>query len=261
MALQVKDLVIGDGLPKIIVPVMAETTDAALLGIMEAADAQADCVELRADACPTLQANSPAEALAWVCSTAAAVEDLQPSMPVLFTLRSARQGGLANVNDKTYGEVVSCAIESGAFDLVDIEINQGDMLTKNLVRLARQHEVASVVSYHNFERTPSTEWMVSTITRMHDLGASIPKLAVMPQNKQDTLRLLAATEEVTGNRGINPVITMAMGPNGTLSRLVGEAFGSAMTFASLAQASAPGQVGIAQTRAVLQAVHTATAAG
>ena len=66
----------------------------------------------------------------------------------------------------------------------------------------------------------------------------------MPQSRADVLELLAATAEMTDHHPETPVITMSMGALGAVSRLCGEAFGSAMTFANPGQASAPGQVSL-----------------
>ena len=52
-----------------------------------------------------------------------------------------------------------------------------------------------------------------------------------------------------------PVITMSMGALGAVSRLSGEAFGSAMTFANPGTASAPGQVGLDVVNAVLDSLR------
>ena len=48
---------------------------------------------------------------------------------------------------------------------------------------------------------------------------------------------------------------MSMGTLGAVSRLAGEAFGSAMTFANPGQASAPGQVSLEVVNEVLDALH------
>ena len=67
--------------------------------------------------------------------------------------------------------------------------------------------------------------------------------------------LLAATAEMTDHHPETPVITMSMGPLGAVSRLCGEAFGSAMTFANPGTASAPGQVGLDVVNAVLDSLR------
>ena len=77
---------------------------------------------------------------------------------------------------------------------------------------------------------------------MQAAGADLPKLAVMPQSRRDVLALLAATAEMAERHPATPVITMSMGALGAVSRICGEAMGSAMTFASAGKASAPGQI-------------------
>ena len=67
--------------------------------------------------------------------------------------------------------------------------------------------------------------------------------------------LLAATAEMTDHHPETPVITMSMGALGAVSRLCGEAFGSAMTFANPGTASAPGQVGLDVVNAVLDSLR------
>lgn len=257
----VKNLSIGEGLPKIIVPLMGKTVHDLVGDAQEAISAGADCLEWRADFFEGVANNCSTEALGvatrQIEDAAASLREAAPDAPLLFTLRTASQGGNVNLSTSNYVELVQSAIESRAFNLVDIELNQGDLPVKKLVRCAAEHECVSLVSYHNFNETPSIEWMASTLVRMHDLGADVPKLAVMAKSKQDSLRLLAATDEVAHTRNIGPLLTMAMSENGALTRLLGEAYGSAMTFASVKETSAPGQMSIEQTRAALNALHEA----
>ena len=77
----------------------------------------------------------------------------------------------------------------------------------------------------------------------------------LPRCRSDVLELLAATAEMADLHPKTPVITMSMGALGAVSRLAGEAFGSAMTFANPGQASAPGQVSLDIVNEVLNALH------
>ena len=90
---------------------------------------------------------------------------------------------------------------------------------------------------------------------MQQAGADLPKVAVMPQSRIDVLELLAATAEMADQHPETPVITMSMGALGAVSRLAGETFGSAMTFANPGQVSAPGQVSLNIVNEVLDALH------
>ena len=78
--------------------------------------------------------------------------------------------------------------------------------------------------------------LVSRMVAMQQAGANLPKLAVMPQSRADVLELLAATAEMADRHPETPIITMSMGALGAVSRLSGEALGSAMTFANPGQA-------------------------
>ena len=108
-----------------------------------------------------------------------------------------------------------------------------------------------VASNHDFHKTPAQEEIVSRLKKMQELGADIPKIAVMPQNKKDVLTLLAATEEMATEYADRPIITMSMAGTGVISRLCGEVFGSALTFGAVGKASAPGQMGAEDLKTVL----------
>ena len=116
-----------------------------------------------------------------------------------------------------------------------------------------------VASNHDFDKTPEKEELVHRLCKMQELGADIPKIAVMPQNKKDVLTLLAATEEMASEHADRPIITMSMAGTGLVSRLCGEVFGSALTFGAVGKASAPGQMNAADLNTVLNLIHNSIA--
>ncbi len=89
---------------------------------------------------------------------------------------------------------------------------------------------------------------------METLGADILKLAVMPETSEDVLDLLQTTAQISAQT-MHPIITMSMGKLGVISRISGATFGSAVTFATVGQASAPGQIPLDKMRAILQAIN------
>src|SRR5699024_2118895 len=106
-----------------------------------------------------------------------------------------------------------------------------------LVEKAKEYGVFVVMSRHHFQSTPSEEIITSTIINMIAAGADIPKVAVMPQTIEDVFTLLKATTAIKQKYAKNPVITMAMGRYGLISRLAGEVFGSDATFGAGKDAS------------------------
>ena len=125
---------------------------------------------------------------------------------------------------------------------------------KELVVCAHAAGVKVIASNHDFKKTPEQEVITERLLRMKALGADIPKIAVMPEKKADVLTLLLATvkakEEISG-----PIITMSMAGTGLISRISGEAFGSALTFGTAGKASAPGQMDAKELRQVLTLLH------
>ena len=55
------------------------------------------------------------------------------------------------------------------------------------------------------------------------------------------------------------MISMSMGKMGMISRLCGESFGSAMTFAAHKKASAPGQMEMSEVKDILDKLHESLA--
>ena len=141
--------------------------------------------------------------------------------------------------------------------MVDVEVFTGDEIVKKIIDGAHAAGVKVVASNHDFFKTPDKDDIVGRLRKMQDLGADIPKIAVMPQNKKDVLTLLAATEEMANEYADRPIITMSMAGTGVISRLAGEVFGSALTFGAAAKASAPGQMGVQDLKQVLTLLHGA----
>ena len=110
----------------------------------------------------------------------------------------------------------------------------------------------TIVSSHDFSRTPSREEMLNRLLQMEEGGADIAKLAVMPEHPEDVLELLSVTCQFSDGAGHIPLITMSMGELGCVSRLCGRIFGSAVTFGSAGCASAPGQISAEELSRILQ---------
>ena len=142
----------------------------------------------------------------------------------------------------TYYELNDRAARSGYVDLVDMEAFREEERTSEEIRKLQSAGVHVIASFHNFDRR---------LTRMQEMGADVAKIAVMPQSREDVMTLMEATMEADHSLDI-PVVTMSMGRLGVLSRLAGTLTGSAMTFASVGEASAPGQIPIEQMRVFCQ---------
>lgn len=246
--LEIKGLRIGEGVPKTIVSLMGTTVEECLAEIDVARQAGVDMLEWRGDYAACTHAPTTMVQMGRTLSAA------MPDIPLLFTFRSAREGGTLTLDADDYVALNRALIEADVPDLVDIESWLDNDAIRKLSQLAHDHGIATVVSYHNFQQTPDTEWMVELMESMTSIGADIPKVAVMANSAADTLRLLAATDQVHRSRDC-PLLTMAMGREGAITRLVGEQFGSAITFCALQKASAPGQVDLERAKRIMADLH------
>ena len=147
--------------------------------------------------------------------------------------------------------------ESGLVDAIDLELFTGDALVSQAIARAHAKGVKVIMSNHDFHKTPAKEEIVRRLTKMQELGADVPKIALMPESKTDVLTVLAATLEVSEKIADRPIITMSMSKTGVISRLAGEVFGSAATFGAVQKASAPGQISVTDLRTVLSIIHAA----
>ena len=146
------------------------------------------------------------------------------------------------------------AAESGCVDLLDLEFFEEEHPARKIRKLHKQG-LKVIASHHDFYETPDREVMKMLLEQMCAGGADIVKLAVMPQNMEDVLKLLSVTYEFKEENPDTPVITMSMGKMGMISRLCGESFGSAITFAAHKKASAPGQMEMHEVADILERIH------
>ena len=246
---KVRNIEIGAGIPKICVPIVGVTREEILAAAETIKSTKADVVEWRVDWYEDIFDFAKTE------ETMKALREVLGETPILFTFRTSKEGGEKSIETETYVELNQNAAKTGLVDLVDVEAFTGDDAVKAVVETAHANGVKVIASNHDFHKTPAKDEIVSRLRKMQELGADIPKIAVMPQNKKDVLTLLSATEEMVTDYADRPIITMSMAGTGVISRLCGEVFGSSMTFGAAKKASAPGQMGVEDLSTVLGLLH------
>ena len=246
---KVRNVEIGVGIPKICVPIVGVTREEILAAAETIKSTKADVVEWRVDWYEDIFDFAKTE------ETMKALREVLGETPILFTFRTSKEGGEKSIETETYVELNQNAAKTGLVDLVDVEAFTGDDAVKAVVETAHANGVKVIASNHDFHKTPAKDEIVSRLRKMQELGADIPKIAVMPQNKKDVLTLLSATEEMASEYADRPIITMSMSGTGVISRLCGEVFGSALTFGAAKKASAPGQAAVNDLNNMLQFLH------
>ncbi|MEG0593043.1 MAG: type I 3-dehydroquinate dehydratase, partial [Coprobacillus sp.] len=174
--------------------------------------------------------------------------------PILFTYRSLGEGGQIQLTDDQYIDLVRNVCESQLIDIVDVELLSGNQIVYQLVEIAHVHKIKVLISNHNFDLTPDNNLMRQTLEHMEIMNADILKIAYMPVNKKDVLRLMDITLEMS-TKLTKPIVSMSMADIGKISRVCGEFTGSAMTFACATYASAPGQIEVNNVNKILEVLH------
>lgn len=241
---KVGDVVIGEGLPKIIVPLVGKKEADILEEAGTLARLDCDIIEWRIDFFEEVTNEKKVAELSTKLSAIL-------NKPLLVTFRTKKEGGELELSDAQYFSIYEEVIASGAADLIDVELFMPEEDSAQLITKAHEKGVKIVMCNHDFHKTPEQTEIVNRLKMMQEKNADICKIAVMPQNPADVLTLLAATEEMKRKYADRPLITMSMGALGMVSRVSGQTFGSDATFGAAAQASAPGQVPVEELRSIL----------
>ncbi len=247
--IMVRNVSIGEGMPKICVPIVGKTREEILMTAKEILNVPADLVEWRVDYFESVFEMQKVVALS------AELREMLGDMPILFTFRTKKEGGEKELNPRVYAMLARMMIASGNIDLVDVEVFAEEKEALSIIEAAHKYGVKVVGSNHDFAKTPDKDEIIRRFCYMQSVGVDIPKIAVMPQNKTDVLTLLSATEEMVSKHADRPIVTMSMSGIGTVSRIAGEIFGSAITFGALEKASAPGQIRVEELKNILEIMH------
>ena len=229
--IKVRNVSIGEGIPKICVPIVGETREEILKAAKEIVNAPADIVEWRADWYESVLEMQKVVVLL------KELREVLGDMPILFTFRTKAEGGQKELGAKPYAMLNKMMIASSNIDLIDVEVFTAKEEATAIIEAAHKYGVKVVGSNHDFTKTPDKEEIVRRLCDMQDMGVDIPKIAVMPQDKKDVLTLLEATDEMVSHHADRPIVTMSMSGMGAVSRIIGEMFGSAITFGSFGKVS------------------------
>lgn len=255
--LTIGDMTLGEGLPKICVPLTAATAEMLLEEAKSAAQQPCDMVEWRADY--ILDAMSGI-VLSEVCRRLKLLlREIKKltEKPLIFTIRTKMEGGMIDLKNEGYFYINKVIAETGLADFIDIEAfdEPGVIPEKEIrdfVEIAHENDTYVLLSNHDFEATPDQQELFTRLFVMQELGADVMKLAVMPNSREDVMSLLEVAATMNAHYAEIPIIAISMGELGTNTRICGGDFGSVVTFASGREASAPGQISAEQMKSLLE---------
>ena len=241
----VRGVEIVTGKPKICVPITGKTVEDIFKQAKEIVPLEVEVVEWRVDYTEFVHDKD---------TILLALEGLRKQLQnkiLLFTFRTQKEGGEQKLSEEEYFSLNKFAAETKLVDLVDLELFSSNDKLEFYMNEIHKSGCKVIVSNHDFQKTPEESEIVSRLSRMEQAGGDILKIAVMPQSPQDVVTLLSATCKAS-QLLVQPVVTMSMSKLGAVSRITGEVFGSALTFGTVGEASAPGQIPVKQLTEYLE---------
>jgi 3-dehydroquinate dehydratase-1 len=243
--LPIRNTAFGGAKPLFCVPLVAKTRDDLAEQARTSQAVSPDLVEWRADHFGSLTAEAMNDGMRLL-------REILGDTPLIYTLRIDKEGGAKAMPQEERAALIEAVLRSDYVDIVDVELCNGPAFLDRVIATAHAHKARVILSFHNFESTPSEAAILETIAAMQRQNADIAKVACMPREGGDVLRLLSATLTARRMFPALPLCTMSMAALGGLSRVAGFLYGSDMAFAVGQTASAPGQIPMADARALAE---------
>lgn len=211
---------------KIAIPIFQETCEDVIAVANDCIDKGADILEFRIDALKNHDIGEIRDTIKEI------------DFPMIATNRISSEGGsFKGSEEQRINILYQC---SDIVDFVDIELQTKD----EYIELIQNTNAKSIISYHDFEKTPDLNEVMYIIDKEHELG-DIAKVAFMPQDLEDTLTILAVLSHC------EDTIAISMGDLGSYTRVMASKFNSPITFAAGTDVTAPGQIDIETMKALL----------
>ena len=138
---------------------------------------------------------------------------------VLFTIRSCAQGGGSSLSKDSLENYIQelCSLSP---DYIDIEYTLSKKLTSSITN------VKKIISYHNFEKTPSN--LEETLMLLQEHSAHAYKICTTARDISDAYRMMNFVHKQK-KKGVN-IIGLCMGKDGVTTRTDGLKFGNYLNY-------------------------------
>lgn len=217
---------------RVCVSVLPETVAEALELIEKAEKQGADFIEIRLDTLREYNTLSDIPA----CS----------KVPMIATNKSAKHHGKFLGSETERKQTLLNAAEKG-FEYVDLDLSTSEL--ESIVSDVHGMGVKSIISFHDFNETPSLSKMEEILKKEIASGADVCKIVTTAKSVEDNLTVLNFVSKACKSA---KTVCFCMGELGKTSRLLSPLFGGFFTFASLERGkeTAAGQLTIQEMRAV-----------
>ncbi len=163
--------------------------------------------------------------------------ELRSTLPLIATNRTKKEGGGFKGSEKERIKILLSMLDIA--DAVDIELKS--RLRDLVLKEARKRELTAIVSYHNFQETPSNSTLRKILKKALSIG-DIAKVAVMANSYEDVIRMQRLSLDFKGSS----ICIIAMGSLGRHFRAIAPIYGSILAYGSIDEKTAPGQLTVSE---------------
>lgn len=222
---------------KICVAIPPKTVAEALELVARAENHKADLIEIRIDSLKEFNKLSDIAN----CS----------NVPLIATNRPTKEQGKFSGSEIERKRILLDAAEN-EFEYVDIELSTHNL--KSFISDVHDIGVKPIISFHDFEKTPSLSKMEEILKKQIANEAEICKIITTAKSIEDNLTVLNFVSKASKSA---KVACFSMGELGKTSRLLSPLFGSFFTMASLesGRETASGQLTIQEMKTAYKALR------
>ncbi len=180
----------------------------------------------------------------------------------IFTFRDPSEGGQCDLNKEERIKIIKLLIEAQP-EYLDIEMNTEIENLREIINFANEN-VKLIFSYHDFDKTPSLEVATSIFEKFKDkllnnhlvdflsFKKITYKLIFTAKKFEDNLIPIKLCRDISAKEKNQGIISFCMGELGIFSRITCAKLGSLLTYGSLEDKTAPGQINIKKIREIHQ---------
>ena len=168
--------------------------------------------------------------------------------PLIITARDPREGGANNLSAARRRALLLEFLPRAAY--VDVELRSARAL-RSVLESASENKVRTILSFHDFETTPSDARLDEIASEARSLGAAIVKVATRTDTRAQLDRLLDFWER---QRPALDVVAMGIGKLGRASRIQLARRGNILNYVHLGSPAASGQLSIQELRRVARII-------
>ena len=169
-------------------------------------------------------------------------------VPLIITARHPGEGGANRLSIQRRRQLLHRFLPRARY--VDVELRSAKGL-RSVLDFARKKNIRRIISFHDFDDTPSVRALKVKARAADSLGADIFKVATRTDTPAQVERLF----DFFASKDVDLAVSaMGMGKLGAVSRVVLAQLGSVFTYTSLRQPTIEGQLSIQQLRSALSAL-------